>query len=127
MVHLVRAPIMSQSLELGHSPAKQPSLPLSPSPKLEHICSREKALKEINPHRIDLSEFFHFDDVDSAADHRIKAKACHRKLGLDVEDCLFTLCFNVSGENYPAAKSSSRQDTARRWSRQHGCSFHRVW
>ena len=92
---------MSQSLKFGHNPRINPRSLLRQARNLNTYAHGIRLFKDINPHRIDLSDFFHVDDVNPAADHRIKPKPCHRKLGLDVEDCLFTLCVNVSGEKLP--------------------------
>ena len=92
---------MSQSLTFGHNPRSNPRSLVRQDRNLNTCAHGIRLFEEVSPHHIDLSEFCHVDNVISAADHRIKAKACRHQFGLDVENCLFALSFNVCGENLP--------------------------
>ena len=98
-----RAKGLSQSLKFDN-PELHPRSILRQARNLNTCAHRIRLFKEIGPHHIDLSEFFHNEGVNSAADYRMEAKACHHhhQSGLDVENCLFAFSFNVCGENLPS-------------------------
>ena len=110
MVQLVRAPSCLNHIIFGN-PERSPRSVLRQARNLNTFAHRIRLFKEISPHHIDLSEFFHVDDIYPAANYRINAKACQHQSGVDLEKCTFTLSSNVCGEDshggttaHPASK-----------------------